>query len=81
MLPIRVHRPIYCTHLPTNFLHTGNGWGIDSFTRVDPRVCSECGAIEGTEEYAWLATHPTMRAVDPPTALMGGGNSENSAGN
>jgi hypothetical protein len=24
---------------------------------------------------------PTLRAVDPPSALVGGGNSENSAGN
>lgn len=60
----RVHRPDFCTHLPADFLHTGDGYGIESFTKVNPRVCSECGAVEGTEEYRLLATHPTLRVKD-----------------
>jgi len=29
----------------------------------------------------WSKVLPTLRAVDPPSALVGGGDSENSAGN
>jgi hypothetical protein len=59
IVPIyRIHRPTYCTHLFTDFLHTGPGIGIDSFTRVNPRVCSECGAIEGTEDAKKLSRKP-----------------------
>jgi hypothetical protein len=35
--------------------------------------CPECGSTE--------KGCPTLRAVDPPSALVGGGDSENSAGN
>lgn len=40
-------------------------------------------AIEALK-YSYAAIdeiRPTLRAVDPPSALVGGGNSENSAGN
>lgn len=38
-------------------------------------------SVDELLEDLWQEFSPTLRAVDPPSALVGGGDSENSAGN
>jgi len=46
---------IACAHLFSDYVHVGTGLGIKNFKRVSPRVCSECGAVEGSDEAKALS--------------------------
>ena len=53
-----------------------DGWYVQEFSSA-----SQIDAFIKILKSARDECFPTMRAVDPPSALVGGDNSENSAGN